>query len=64
MVHNSHVQYLKFESLAVFSGSRFNVFTQCYVFILPDGFNFQRFRDKLQEEVRKGIEDAKRQTKK
>ncbi len=29
-----------------------------------DGFNLERFRVTLREEVRRGIEDAKRQTKK
>ena len=36
------------------------------LFVGPDGangFNFQRFREKMKEEIRKGIEDAKKQTK-
>ena len=36
------------------------------LFVVSDGangFNFQRFREKMKEEIQKGIEDAKKQTK-
>ena len=41
----------------------------CYQFLIflpffSDGFNLERFRDTLRQEVRRGIEDAKKQTKK